>query len=114
MSIQQMLPMTTDPVNITLDISSVLSHEYRQLSATLSLTLSSCYSGLCLIILHNNVNFTNMTRILYSVLRIMLKLNKDIGLVSSLTYILFLFLLISIVTLLTDKKLELAISFYQK
>ena len=44
MSIQQMLPMTTDPVNITLDISSVLSHEYRQLSATLSLTLSSCYN----------------------------------------------------------------------
>ena len=34
-----------DSVNITLDISSVLSHEYRQFNATLSLTLSSCYSG---------------------------------------------------------------------
>ena len=35
----------TDPVNITLNISSVLSHEYKQFTATLSLTLSSCYNG---------------------------------------------------------------------
>ncbi|XP_065899357.1 uncharacterized protein [Dysidea avara] len=35
----------TNPVNIALDISSVLPHEYKQLTATLSLTLSSCHSG---------------------------------------------------------------------
>jgi len=35
----------TDPVNITLNISSVLSREYRQFAATLSVTLSSCHSG---------------------------------------------------------------------
>ena len=34
-----------DNLNITLNISSVLSHEYEQFTATLSLTLQSCYSG---------------------------------------------------------------------
>jgi len=34
-----------DAVNVTLDISSVISHQYKQISAKLSLTLSSCYSG---------------------------------------------------------------------
>jgi len=35
----------TDPVNITLNIFSVLSHEYKQFTAILSLTLSSCHNG---------------------------------------------------------------------